>query len=85
MKIKDFREITETYIETARKIIELKGNCKDIDCGDCPFHSSNSTNYYECEGVYTSFGIVQEEEDEKLLQSAKKFLKMCEQIDKKVK
>lgn len=82
MKRKDFREITETYIETARKIVKLKGNCKNIDCGDCPFHSCNATNHYECEGVYTSFGIVQQEEDEKLLQSAKKFLKMCQQINK---
>ena len=49
MKREDFREITEKHIETARKIVELKGSCAGIKCEYCPFsHDSSTLNIYGC-------------------------------------
>ena len=78
MKKEDFREITEKHIETARKIIELKGSCAGIKCEDCPFSHDNTTLTIDsCGELYAiaNKGVI--ETDEKLLQSANDFLEMC--------
>lgn len=78
MKRKDFKEITEKYIETARKIVKLNGRCANINCEDCPFSHDNTTlTINSCGELYAiaNKGII--ETDEKLLQSAKEFLEMC--------
>lgn len=78
MKREDFKEITEKYIETARKIVKLNGRCANINCEDCPFSHDNTTlTINSCGELYAiaNKGII--ETDEKLLQSAKEFLEMC--------
>ena len=76
MKREDFKEITEEYIKTARKLVKNKGKCEFVDCLDCPFHGLNLKEG-ECT-IYTTPDIDPIENDEKLLQSAKEFLEMCE-------
>ena len=78
MKRKDFKEITEKYIETARKIVKLNGRCANINCEDCPFSHDNTTLTIDsCGELYAiaNKGVI--ETDEKLLQSANDFLEMC--------
>lgn len=78
MKREDFKEITEKHIETARKIVKLKGSCAGIECENCPFSGENSTlNIENCVDIYSLGDIGFGEEDEKLLQSANDFLEMC--------
>lgn len=78
MKREDFKEIAEKHIETARKIIELKGSCADIDCEACPFSHDNSTLIIDtCGDLYVTGSSAIGNTDEKLLQSAKEFLEMC--------
>ena len=78
MKREDFREITEKHIETARKIVELKGSCAGIKCEYCPFsHDSSTLNIYGCGDLYSTGNNGIGGTDEKLLQSANDFLKMC--------
>lgn len=79
MKRENFKEITEKHIEAARKIVKLKGSCAGIECENCPFSEENSTlNIENCSDIYSLEDIGFGEEDEKLLQSAKEFLEMCE-------
>jgi len=49
MKKTDFKQHKFEYIETCRRIIELKGKCNTTTtkCIDCPFSSSNIKNQ-EC-------------------------------------
>lgn len=78
MKKEDFKEITEKHIKTARIFIKLKGSCAEIDCEDCPFWSDNSTLIINtCADLYATGSSVVAATDEKLLQSANDFLKMC--------
>ena len=78
MKREDFREITEKHIETARKIVELKGSCAGIKCEYCPFsHDSSTLNIYGCGDLYSTGNNGIDDTDKKLLQSANDFLKMC--------
>ena len=78
MKREDFREITEKHIETARKIVELKGSCAGIKCEDCPFsHDSSTLIINTCADLYATGSSVVAATDEKLLQSANNFLEMC--------
>ena len=78
MKREDFKKITEKHIETARKIVELKGSCAGIKCEDCPFSHDNSTlNIYACGNLYSTGNNGIGNTDEKLLQSANDFLEMC--------
>lgn len=80
MKREDFKEITEKHIETARKIVKLNGSCANINCEDCPFTCDNSTLIIDgCGDLYVSGNKGIAETDEKLLQSAKEFLEMCEE------
>lgn len=74
MKRENFKEITEEYIKSARKLIKNKGKCEFVDCLDCPFHGLNLKEG-ECT-IYTTPDIDPMENDEKLLQSAKEFLEM---------
>ena len=78
MKREDFREITEKHIETARKIVELKGSCAGIKCEYCPFsHDSSTLIINTCADLYATGSSVVAATDEKLLQSANNFLEMC--------
>lgn len=86
MKKEDFEAITEKHIEAARKIVKLKGSCAGIECENCPFSEENSTlNIENCSDIYSLADIGFGEEDEKLLQSAKEFLVMCEKDEDKIK
>lgn len=79
MKREDFKEISEKHIETVRKIIELKGSCAGIKCEDCPFsHDSSTLIIDNCGELYVTPDKSVIETDEKLLQSAKEFLEICE-------
>lgn len=40
----DFKEISETYISTAKKIKE-QSNCENVGCHECPFTHRNTKNY----------------------------------------
>lgn len=78
MKREDFKEITEKHIETAKRLINLDGTCKGIECCDCPFSFLNSTlQIYKCADIYTGKDT-NNEQDKKTVQSAREFLEMCE-------
>lgn len=78
MKRNDFKIITKKHIETIKKLINSNGKCEDVECRDCPFCSDNSIFPINCcADLYGKKGIEGREYDEKLLQSAKEFLKMC--------
>ena len=79
MRIEDFRTITEKHIETCKLLAESDGICEEIYCSDCPFDHANASNYESCvnNGYSTSCGW--REKNLALEQSAKAFLKMCEE------
>lgn len=86
MKREDFEEITKEHIETVKKLINSGGKCAEIECYDCPFVSCNSTLSIEnCTDLYSEENQDGDEYDEKLLQSAKEFLDMCEKDEDKIK
>ena len=79
MKREDFREITEKHIESCKEIIKCNGVCANVNCNECPFDGLNEIEYNTCgDKGYSTVGISNEEEDKKLLQSAKEFLKLFE-------
>ena len=79
MKREDFKEITEKHIESIKKLIKMKGMCENIKCTDCPFDEENNKEGFGCgKAGYATQGMSCYGEDEKLLQSAKEFLEMCE-------
>ncbi len=79
MKREDFREITEKHIESCKDIIKHNGACINIVCDECPFDGLNEIEYNSCgDKGYSTVGIGYDEEDKKLLQSAKEFLKLFE-------
>lgn len=82
MRIEDFKTITEKHVETCKLLVENEGICEEINCTCCPFDYDNSKNQKTCkDNRYSDTGYC----DEKNLaveQSAKAFLKMCE--DKKL-
>lgn len=78
MKKEDFKNITNEHIETCKNIIRCNGNCSDvkIECGKCPFSFRNSNfKNTSCIGIYAG-EIDTHMEDEKLIRSAKEFLKL---------
>ena len=82
MRIEDFKTITEKHLETCKSLAEGKGICKEFLCSECPFDYENTTNSNDCvENGYTNV-YSREKEDLVLEQSAKAFIKMCE--DKKL-
>lgn len=86
MKKEDFKEITEKHINTARDMVNLGAICDNVLCDGCPFNSHNSTlNIDCCSDIYSTEEIEPNECDEKLLQSAKEFLEMCEKDEDKIK
>ena len=86
MKKEDFKEITEKHINTARELVNLGGKCESFECCDCPFCSDNSTlSIVYCSDLYGRENLNPDECDEKLLQSAKEFLEMCEKDEDKIK
>lgn len=78
MERKDFYEITQTHVEICKKIIEMKGSCKDIKCNSCPFYRLNNTTSESCGGTYSSFVCTKSEKDDKLLKNAKEFIDLFE-------
>lgn len=78
MERKDFYEITPTHVEICKKIIEMKGSCKDIKCNSCPFYRLNNTTSESCGGTYSSFVCTKSEKDDKLLKNAKEFIDLFE-------
>lgn len=80
MKREDFKEITEKHIKSAKKVVDSKGSCIEIECKDCPFCQDNSTLIIDnCGELYVTLDKGAIETDEKLLQSAKEFLEICEE------
>ncbi len=79
MKREDFKEITEKHIEMAIRIIKSNGSCENVSCEDCPFSDENSIEPKICYINRTSDSwLGKTHVNEKLLQSAKEFLEMCE-------
>ena len=79
MKREDFKEITEEHIKMVRGIVESNGKCENIECRDCPFYDNNSTlNVIGCTDIYATRNMSTSESDERLLESAREFLKMFE-------
>lgn len=75
MKKEDFINITDNMFDICEKLISNGGNCKEIDCKDCPFPIINSTNNKPCnKNGYTSHIALKKEKDDTLVQSARKFL-----------
>ena len=83
MRIEDFKTITEKHVEICKKLVESEGSCEGILCKDCPFHYKNTSNNQDCvENQYVSIELGCYEKDLVTEQSAKAFIKMCE--DKKL-
>lgn len=77
MKREDFNIITEEHIQIAEKILNLKGRCDFVEyCIRCPFCALNSTLKIEDCGLYSNIPNRQNE-SAKLVESAKKFLKIA--------
>ena len=84
MRREEFKEITEEHIETAKKLVEAKGDCDLVDCERCPFFSKNLIDNKDC-GNYSTTDTDPVGTDEDLLKSAQEFLLLAENnIDKKI-
>ena len=84
MRREEFKEITEEHIETAKKLVETKGDCDFVDCEHCPFFSKNLIGNKDC-GDYSTTDTDPVGTDEDLLKSAQEFLLLAENnIDKKI-
>lgn len=77
MKIEDFKEINDTYIETCKQIINRLGICENILCKYCPFDTRNSIKSKVCGDKYCTPNLERKYVDTKLLKSAREFLEMC--------
>lgn len=79
MKIEDFKTISMKHIETCKKLVEDEGVCSDIFCCDCPFDFENASNCESC--VNNEYSTEDSCLKKNLVakQSAKAFLKMCEE------
>ena len=75
MKKEDFINITDNMFDICEKLASNGGNCKEINCEDCPFSKKNSTNDKPCNNNgYTTHTALKQEKDYALVQSAIKFL-----------
>lgn len=81
MQKEDFKKITQEHINHCKDIIKFNGVCLDVQCENCPFYKYNSINDNEEESCadrgYSTMGLSYEEEDMKLVQSAKEFLQIA--------
>ena len=72
MKREDFKEVLgfEEMLEVLKT-----GNCKKIECNECPFGNKNSTLDYACcyDRGYTGEWLNGEDKDAALIRSAKQF------------
>lgn len=79
MKREDFKKITAQHFESCEEIIRM-GNCVSaelgisVNCSACPFTSANNIQHMSCEAYYCSEDD-DKLKDEKLVASAKEFLK----------
>lgn len=79
MKREDFKEIKNKHFETCEHIVENEGSCFSISCGNCPFSYLNSVSELECMDNGYSNGGGTTNPDNKLVVSAKEFLKFREE------
>lgn len=79
MKREDFKEIKKEHFETCEYIVENEGSCFSISCGNCPFSYLNSVSELECMDNGYSNGGGTTNPDNKLVVSAKEFLKFREE------
>lgn len=79
MRIEDFKTITEKHVETCKLLAENEGSCERVYCIDCPFDHANASNCENCvnNGYSTGYGCCGK--NLALEQSAKAFLRMCEE------
>lgn len=89
MKREDFKKITEKHFITCNIFICNGGICSEVDCTTedvCPFHSKNSTIPKTCGSKYRKeYAGCIFDEDEKLVESAKEFLKFKEEEMEEIK
>lgn len=78
MERKDFYEITPVHIEICEIIIDKKGECSNIKCFSCPFSHWNNTKGKTCYEQYSNEWSSKNSKDQKLLESAKEFIKLFE-------
>lgn len=79
MKREDFKEIKDVHFETCEIIINKKGRCSFVGCDNCPFTILNSENRHGCSLNNYKGDKNSIQEDEKLVKSAKEFLKFKEE------
>lgn len=80
MQIEDFKIITKKHLKTCKKLVEREGACSGILCFDCPFNINNASNNESCaKNGYASSELDYREKDLATEQSAKAFIKMCEE------
>ena len=72
MNKSDFKDITESHLEIAKKIAH-NGSCRSIRCLDCPFSSTNSVEKKSCIKRGFKDHRVTKGVDRMLVKSAKKF------------
>lgn len=78
MERTDFKEITPEHIEISEIIIDKKGECSNIECSSCPFCYWNSTNRKYCHEKYSNEWSSKNSKDQKLVESAKEFIRLFE-------
>lgn len=83
MKREYFKEINESHIEIAKKLIEQEGVCNNICCVDCMFSHSNSNLDKDCCEIYSEC-VDKNIKNLKTVESAKEFLKMYEDKEDKI-
>lgn len=75
MERNNFINIKNNMFDICEKLASNGGNCKEINCEDCPFSKKNSTNDKFCnDNGYTTHTALKQEKDYTLVQSAIKFL-----------
>lgn len=77
MRREEFKKITKEHIETAKKLVESKGDCDFVDCEHCPFDDENLVGDKNCED-YSTTDTDPIGTDEDLLKSAQEFLQLFE-------
>lgn len=78
MERKDFYEITPAHIDICEIIIDKKGECSNIKCFSCPFSHWNNTRDKTCYEQYSNEWSSKNSKDQKLVESAKEFIKLFE-------
>lgn len=80
MKKDDFKIITKRRIKSCGSLILFDGQCKHINCKDCPFFKENLTNKNRGCWNYRIYGSKGFERDWRLVKNSKELIKMVYEL-----